>query len=92
MAPIKGKRRVQNVRVGDEPIDPAKTYTVGGVDYLLLNNGDGSTAFEGAELLKDKAKLDSQLLIDYISEDLGGEIGEAYEDTYGDGRITIIDD
>ncbi|MBQ9421440.1 MAG: bifunctional metallophosphatase/5'-nucleotidase [Lachnospiraceae bacterium] len=92
MAPIKGKRRVQNVRVGDEPIDPAKTYTVGGVDYLLLNNGDGNKAFEGAELLKDKAKLDSQLLIDYISEDLGGEIGEAYEDTYGDGRITIIDD
>ena len=91
MEPISGKRRVSNVMIGDEPIDPEKIYTVGGASYVLQDNGDGMTAFNGAELVKDKVMLDSQILINYIMEDLGGTIGEDYADPYGAGRITIRD-
>ena len=91
MAGIEGERRVRNVLVNGEPIDPEKTYTVSGNDYALLNNGDGQTAFDGAEVVNDQFKLDSQLLIDYIMEDLNGEIGEEYADPYGQERIVITE-
>ncbi len=89
-AGIEGPRRVRGVMIGGEPLDPARTYTLAGTDYTLLDNGDGFTAFNDAELLLDRVKLDSQLLIDYILEDLGGEIGEEYADPYGQGRISFI--
>ncbi|MBQ3482006.1 MAG: bifunctional metallophosphatase/5'-nucleotidase [Oscillospiraceae bacterium] len=91
-AGFEGERRVKNVLVGGEPIDPEATYTLASHDYMLLNNGDGYTAFDGATLLQDRVKLDNQVLIDYIVEDLGGVIGEEYEDLTGDGRIVIIDE
>lgn len=86
---ISGERRVRNVTVAGEPIDPEKVYTVGGIEYVLLNNGDGGTSFDGATVVNDQIKLDSQMLIDYIVQDLGGEIGEEYSDPYGQGRIII---
>ena len=91
-AGFEGERRVQNVLVGGEPIDPAATYTLASHDYMLLNNGDGFTAFDGAKLLQDRVKLDNQVLIDYITENLGGVIGEQYEDLTGDGRIVIVEE
>ena len=91
-AGFEGERRVKNVLVGGEPIDPAATYTLASHDYMLLNNGDGFTAFEGAKLLQDRVKLDNQVLIDYITENLGGVIGEQYEDLTGDGRIVIVEE
>ena len=91
MTGIEGERRVRNVRVNGEPIDPEKRYTVASTDYYILDNGDGFTAFNGAEVLQDQFKLDSQTLIDFIIEDLGGVIGTEYADPYGEGRIVIID-
>ena len=88
---IDGARRVQNVLVGGEPIDPGRTYTLASNDFMLLNNGDGYTMFDGAPLLQDCVKLDNQLLIDYIVDSLGGVIGEEYEEPYGQGRITIME-
>ena len=88
---ISGPRRVKNVMVGTEPLDPGKTYTLGGTGYVLLENGDGQTAFDGAKILQDTGKLDSQAMIDYIVNALGGEIGADYADPYGQGRITILD-
>lgn len=90
-AGTEGPRRVKNVMVGDEPLDPAKTYTVSSIDYILLENGDGFTAFNGAKVLLDRTMIDSQILIDYIGETLGGTVGEQYADPYGEGRITIIE-
>ncbi len=90
MTGIEGARRVGNVKVNGQPLDPEKTYAMAGTDYYLLNNGDGFTAFEGAEVLQDQFKLDSQLLIDYIVDDLGGVIGGEYADPCGQGRIVII--
>ena len=86
---VKGERRVQNVLVNGQPIDPAKMYTLAGHNYMLLERGDGFTMFGGAKLLQDRVKLDNQVLIDYITESLGGVIGEAYADPYGEGRIVI---
>ena len=60
-------------------------------DYYILDHGDGYTAFDGAEVLQDQFKLDSQLLVDYIVDDLGGVIGAEYADPYGQGRIVVID-
>ena len=91
-AGIEGERRVKNVKIGDEPLDPEKNYTLAGHDYMLLNNGDGYTAFEGAKLLQDRVKLDNQVLIDYIIENLGGEIGPEYEELTGEGRIVIFEE
>ena len=59
-----GTPRVQNVKIYDrhtgtyEPLDPAKTYTLAGMNYTLRNLGDGFAMFDGAELIKD-----------YVSED-----------------------
>ena len=89
---IEGERRVRNVLVGGEPIDPEATYTLASHDYMLLNDGDGFTMFAGAPLLQDRVKLDNQVLIDYITETLGGVIGEEYVDLTGQGRIVIVEE
>ena len=88
-AGIKGERRVKNVKVGEEPIDPKKTYTLAGHNYMLQQQGDGFTMFDGVKFTQDCFKLDNQGLIDYIKETLGGTVGEEYADPYGQGRITI---
>ena len=88
---VDGERRVKNVRVGGEPIDPEKTYTLACHNYMLLENGDGYTMFDGAPLLLDCVKLDNQLFIDYITETLGGVIGAEYADPYGQGRIKVVE-
>ena len=89
---INGERRVKNVLVGGEPIDPEATYSVASVDYILLNHGDGYTMFDGCEVLQDSVKLDNQVLIDYISGTLEGEINTGYEELTGEGRIVIVDE
>ncbi|MGX8687968.1 MAG: bifunctional metallophosphatase/5'-nucleotidase, partial [bacterium] len=86
-----GQRRVQNVMVGEDVLDPEKTYTVAGSNYLLMENGDGNTSFSGSTLLQDNVKLDNQVLIDYIVDSLGGVIGGEYSDPWGQGRITILE-
>ena len=91
-AGVEGERRVMNVLVGGEPVDPEAVYTVASVDYTLLENGDGYAMFEGAKVLQERVKLDNQVLIDYITQTLGGTIGEEYADPYGQGRITIVEE
>ena len=83
-------RRVTAVTVGGEPIDAAKTYTVASHDYMLRNAGGGYTMFKDNALIKDGVALDNEVLIRYIVDVLGGTVGDAYADPYGDGRITII--
>lgn len=84
------ERRVRNVLVGGEPLDPEKIYKLASHDYQLLNNGDGYTMFAGAKVLQESVKLDNQVLIDYITGTLGGVVGEGYDNPYGQGRIVSI--
>ncbi len=86
---VSGERRVQNVMVGDEPIDPEKEYTLAGFNYILEDDGDGYTMFDDCEVVMDKVKLDNQVLMDYINDTLGGKIGNEYADMNGQGRIVI---
>lgn len=75
---------------GGEALDPEATYTVAGQDYHLLHSGDGFAMFEGAKGVILTGKLDSEVLIDYIKDSLGGEVGSDYADPYRQGRIKII--
>ena len=38
---VSGEYRVKNVKVGDEPLDLAKTYTLASHNYMLKSAGDG---------------------------------------------------
>ena len=87
---VSGERRVKDVKVGGEDIDPAKTYTLASHNYMLKSGGDGFNMFINDKLLQDEVMLDNQVLITYITENLGGVIGEEYAEPYGQGRITII--
>ena len=84
------ERRVRNVLVAGEPLDPAKTYKLVSTDYQLLNKGDGYTMYEGAKVLQQSVKLDNQVLIDYIQGTLNGVVGEGYDNPYGQGRIVSV--
>ena len=86
---VSGDRRVKNVMIGDEPVDPQKTYTLSACNYILFDHGDGFTMFDDAKVIEDSTKLDNQVLIDYIKDTLNGTIGEAYADPYGEGRIVV---
>lgn len=87
---IEGARRIQNVMVGESPIDPDKTYTVAGLDYTLKNMGDGFNMFADNKLLMDNFMVDSQAIIHFLTEGLGGIVPEEYQSPYGQGRIQII--
>ena len=88
---ISGERRVKNVLVDGEPIDPAATYTLASHNYMLFDNGDGYTFFEGAPVLQDSVKLDNQVLMDYIMDTLGGTVSTDYGELTGQGRIVIVE-
>lgn len=84
-------RRVQNVRINGEPIDPQATYTLAGSAYTLQSGGDGYTMFQGAETVQADCGKDHDLLIRYLQEDLNGVIPEdLYGNPCGEGRIKIL--
>lgn len=86
------ERRVQNVMIGGEALDPNKTYTVEGSCYTLQEQGDGFSMFQGAEVVEEEGlPVDSEMLISYFTEELGGKVtAEQYGNLLGDGRITIL--
>ena len=73
-------RRVKDVYVlkGDEyvPLDPNEYYTVSGSTYVLLENGDGCTAFEDAELIESTNYTLPDVMKEYIKKNNG--ISEIY--------------
>ncbi len=85
-------RRVQNVIIGDEPIDLNKKYTLAGSSYVLLQGGDGLTMLDDVTIVQQEGlPCDSEMLIKYFTETLNGKItAEKYGNPYGDGRIKII--
>lgn len=89
-------RRVSNVQVLQDdgsyaPIDPDATYTLASHNYMIKQGGSGVDHFMDNKLLADEVMIDNQVLINYIRDELGGVVGEAYADPYGQGRISIID-
>ena len=89
---VAGEYRVKNVTVGGEPLDLAKSYTLASHNYMLKDQGDGFNMFdaEHTTLILDETMLDNQVLITYITDVLGGVVGEEYADPYGQGRIVVV--
>ncbi|MBE6796676.1 MAG: bifunctional metallophosphatase/5'-nucleotidase [Ruminococcaceae bacterium] len=87
------KRRVKNVLIGGESVDLDKKYTLAGSAYVLTQGGDGLTMLDGASVVqKEGLPCDSEMLIKYFTENLGGRItAEKYGNPNGDGRITVIE-
>lgn len=89
---VNGDYRVGNVKIGGKPLDLTKTYTLASHNYMLKNSGDGYSMFAGSKLLQDEVKVDNQVLIEYITQSLGGKITKdsIYANPYGEGRIRTI--
>ncbi len=80
------ERRVSNVKVNGEPLDPDRSYSVASIDYLLLNNGNGYTMFTGEAVDPGRYVDDIQAVSEY-AESMNGKISEKYADPNGQGRI-----
>ena len=48
--------------------------------------------FGDCNMIANEIALDNQALINYITEDLGGTVGEEYSDPRGDGRISVVNE
>ena len=88
-AGIEGERRVKNLKINGELVNPTKKYKLSTLSYIALSNGDGYTAFDGCTILEEGAAEDYTLVVDYIKNNLGGKIPDTYKDPYGEGRINI---
>lgn len=71
--------KILNSETGSyEPLEPDKMYTVASNNFILLENGDGMTMFEGAKVVSDTGILDVEILESYIVDHLDGVIDERY--------------
>lgn len=85
-------RRVRDVQILQNdgsylPIDPQGVYTLASHNYLIKQGGDGLTMFMDHPLELDEGMLDYQILITYLTDDLGGVVDDTYETPQG--RITV---
>ena len=84
---VSGARRVKDVKINGEPIDPKATYTVASHNYMLKSGGDGLGMFRDNTLLLDEVKLDNQVLIEYMTSEAFKS--HDYSKWDGEGRITL---
>ena len=82
------ERRITNVKVNGQALEPDKMYTVCGSVYTLQNSGDGFTMFKNDKVVaQDNLPTDATMLISYFTDVLNGRI------TAGQyGRIIIHTD
>ncbi len=85
---VDGAYRVSNVLVNGEPLDPDGKYIVASADYFLKNGGDGGIISGNCTIVKDDIMPDTDVLINYLNDVLGGEVPDKYSDPHGEGRIT----
>ena len=86
---VGGEYRVRDIYVGEDPLDVNRTYTLASHNYWLKSGGDGMSMLMGCPILKDETMVDVDTITSYISEYLGGTVGEEYKDPRGQRRITI---
>lgn len=84
---ISGPYRVYDIKVMNretgvyEPIDLDRTYTIASNKYYLVDHGSGMTMLENVKVLRNDGALDVEVLERYITEELGGVIGEEFAET-----------
>lgn len=89
---VSGDRRVKDVYLENadgslEEIDPEKYYTVAISKFISHSGGDGMNMFLDDDIILDACDQDYNVIMKYITENLGGNIPEKYEMPIG--RITI---
>ncbi len=90
---VSGARRVKNVEVlnretGEyEPLVPEKTYTFASHNYLIKECGNGQNMFVDNVFIIDEGMLDYEVVIQYLTGTLGGDVPAEYFQP--EGRITI---
>ena len=67
LAGIEGKRRIKNVRINGEALDPGKVYKVAATNYVLLEGGDGH-AFSGTKVVEANYMTDADALAHYLRD------------------------
>ena len=89
MTGVGENRRISDVKVLQNgeyvDLDPEAYYTISGCDYILLQNGDGNTAFDDAELVEASTYTFTDVMVEYIEENNG--IPEQYRNL--EGRIIV---
>lgn len=81
---VDGEYRVYDIEIFDKesgeykPIDLAKTYTIAASNFFLVDHGSGMKMLEKVKIIQNDGMLDVEALERYISEVLGGVIGEQY--------------
>ena len=83
---VKGKRRVYDVKVGNEALNETKKYRIS-FDNYISGGGDGFTMFQEFEEIESTSKTDNQAFISYITDVLKGVIPEQYRNS--SNRIII---
>ncbi len=87
-APASPGKRITDVKIGGEPLDLNKTYILVANDFLM--DGGDTYAVLKAPYQKSGKDLGIALesaVIDYISDQLGGVVGDSYKEPQG--RIVI---
>ena len=82
-------RRVTDVEVEKDgewvALDPEAEYLLASHDYMLRDGGDGTTMFQGDEVVLDPGVPDYQVVVNYIVH-LNGDLSDYAEPQ---GRITV---
>ncbi|MCR5462536.1 MAG: bifunctional metallophosphatase/5'-nucleotidase [bacterium] len=89
---VAGERRVKDVLVLDGEnyvaIEENKDYIVASIDYILNDGGDGANMFMNSITIPSVQELDYEVVINYIVNELHGQLATKYSTT--EGRITIL--
>ncbi len=89
---VSGERRVKDIVVLEEngeyvSIDAGTTYTLASHNYLLKAGGDNYTGFTDNEFIISEGISDYQIITEYITNVLDGNLSEKYSEI--EGRITV---
>ena len=87
-----GPYRIQSITMSDgTPLDVNAHYTIAMTTYQLRDGGDHGVFSKNISDLTFYDTYDYEMLGDFISEMPGGAIPAAYENPYGQNRITAFD-
>ena len=79
---VDGEYRVHDVKIDGRELDPDSEYTLA-ISNFIFTGGDGYTMFKEGDILEFIPLNDSEVLIKYIEENLGGVIPEEYAEPLG---------
>ena len=95
---VSGQYKVYDIKVLNresgtyEPLELTKTYTIAASNYYLLEYGSGLKMLQNTKILQKDGMLDVEALEMYISDKLGGTVGQDFAEaeaniTFTDGEI-----